>query len=177
MKILFAFMLFFLTSFSQDTTQSSGQGDSENNQEPEVMMGMVDRHNYWRKEVGVKPLTWSSSLGDFAQEWANHLAKKGCEMEHRPPTGKWGRKGNGENIYWSSGMKNTAGNVVDDWASEIKYYNTKTGKCKGGVCGHYTQVVWKNTTQVGCGMAKCGGEEIWVCSYGPPGNYEGEKAF
>lgn len=145
--------------------------------EPSVMKGITDRHNHWRNKVGVKPLTWSKELEDFAQKWANELARRGCDMEHRPNGGPWDGSKYGENIYWSDGMKNNGDNVVDEWASEIQYFDTKTGKCKGGVCGHYTQVVWSNTTQVGCGMAKCGSQEIWVCNYSPPGNYIGQKPY
>ena len=145
--------------------------------EPERMQGMTERHNHWRKRVGVKPLTWSKELADFAQKWAEELARRGCEMEHRPDGGKWDGSKYGENIYWSSGMKNTPSNIVDDWASEIEYFDEKTGKCKGGVCGHYTQLVWSTTTQVGCAMATCGDQEIWVCNYAPPGNWVGQKPY
>jgi pathogenesis-related protein 1 len=144
--------------------------------EPENMKGMVARHNYWRSKVKVKPLVWSEELAAFAQKWADELARKGCEMEHRPATGEWGTR-YGENIYWSSGMSNEATAVVDSWASEVKFFNPRNGKCSGGVCGHYTQIVWSATTQVGCGMAKCGNEEIWVCNYDPPGNYKNQKPY
>ena len=86
--------------------------------EPELMQGMTERHNHWRKRVGVKPLTWSKELADFAQKWAEELARRGCEMEHRPDGGPWDGSKYGENIYWSSGMKNKADQVVDEWASE-----------------------------------------------------------
>lgn len=145
-------------------------------QEPENMKGMVDRHNFWRKKVNVPDLKWSPELSAFAQDWADKLAAEGCNMEHRPRSGKWGSS-YGENIYWSSGMKNTPDVVVDNWASEIENFDARTGSCKGGVCGHYTQVVWKNTQRVGCGMAKCGDQEIWVCNYDPPGNWVGEKPY
>jgi hypothetical protein len=45
-------------------------------------------------------------------------------------------------------------------------------------CGHYTQIIWRNTTEVGCGMATCSnGSEIWVCNYNPPGNYLRQNAY
>ena len=138
---------------------------------PDNMKGMVERHNFWRNAVGVSPLTWSDKLARVAQGWANNQAKRNCGCSHSPD-----RK-YGENIYCSEGMDNTAADVVDDWAEEIKFYNAVNGKCKGGVCGHYTQLVWRRTTQVGCGMARCGEKEIWVCNYDPPGNYVNEKAY
>lgn len=149
---------------------------TETQQEPENMKGMVDRHNYWRRQVNIPDLSWSSELAAFAQAWADKLASEGCNMEHRPRSGKYGSS-YGENIYWSSGLKNAAEAVVDSWASEKQYFDKKKGTCKGGVCGHYTQLVWKKTQRVGCGMARCGDEEIWVCNYDPPGNYVGEKPY
>lgn len=138
--------------------------------------GITERHNFWRQQVGQPPLIWSEELATEAQAWADELAKRGCEMEHRPHTGKWGTV-HGENIFWAYNMDVNPKTVVDSWADERKFYQPATGKCKGGVCGHYTQIVWKDTRQVGCGMAKCGAEEIWVCNYDPPGNYVGEKAY
>jgi pathogenesis-related protein 1 len=135
------------------------------------MKGMLERHNYWRKEVGVSPLKWSDQLARVAQAWANQQAKKNCDCAHSPS------KKFGENIYCSEGMENDPKDVVDDWASEKEYYHPKNGKCRGGECGHYTQIVWKDTKEVGCGMARCGDKEIWVCNYNPPGNFVNQKPY
>ena len=167
MKILFPTLLVLLLFL---------QGASPQNEEPTNMKGMVARHNYWRQKVDVPPLVWSDEVAKTAQRWANELAKRGCEMEHSQGKGEFAN-GYGENLYWSDGMANTPDKIVDSWASEIEFFNEGTGKCKGGVCGHYTQVVWKKTTAVGCAMAKCGSQEIWVCNYNPPGNYVGQKPY
>ena len=142
------------------------------------MLGIVERHNYWREKVGVPPLKWSTKLARVAQKWANHLAEQGCKMYHSPRN-KGRKYGNiyGENLYWSNGVENTSSSAVDAWASEIQYFNETTGKCKGGICGHYTQLVWRNTTQVGCAMAICGHTEIWVCNYNPSGNWKGQRPY
>jgi pathogenesis-related protein 1 len=48
-------------------------------------------------------------------------------------------------------------------------------------CGHYTQVVWRNTQRVGCGYSTCQSQgytfEIWVCNYDPPGNFIGQTPY
>jgi pathogenesis-related protein 1 len=145
--------------------------------EPELMKGMVSQHNLWRTKVGVGPLEWSEELASYAQVWADQLAERGCEMQHRPRSGEFTQK-YGENIYWCSGMKATPQAVVDSWASELADFNTKKLECnKGKVCGHYTQVVWSSTREVGCAMARCGNQEIWVCNYNPPGNWVGQKPY
>ncbi len=141
-------------------------------EEPPRMKGMVERHNYWRSQLGIGELVWSSELAAFAQEWANKLAKS-CNMKHRQ------KSPYGENIYWKSAASNPS-EVVDAWASEQQYFNFTTQKCKGdwSKCGHYTQVIWENTKKVGCAVAVCkDGGEIWVCNYDPPGNYIGQKPY
>jgi uncharacterized protein YkwD len=139
---------------------------------PDRMKGMVERHNYWRNQLGIGDLVWSDELAVFAQEWANNLAKS-CKMKHRQ------KSPYGENIFWTSASSNPQ-EVVDAWGSEEQYFNHKTQKCKGdwSVCGHYTQLIWEKTKKVGCAVAVCtGGGEIWVCNYDPPGNYIGQKPY
>lgn len=140
---------------------------------------VVERHNYWRAKLGIGPVKWSDELAKFAQEWTNELARRGCNnLEHRPGSGKFAQK-YGENIYMSGGMMNTPTMVIDDFASEQKCFDHNTQTCKRscGECGHYTQVIWEKTTEVGCAMVRCGDTEIWVCNYNPPGNYIGQKPY
>lgn len=132
---------------------------------------MLDTHNAWRKRTGVPPLTWSPQLANYAQEWATQLLREN-RFEHR--------RNNlyGENLAWAGGQQLSPERVVTMWAEEVKDYNYATNSCKPGkMCGHYTQVVWRNTKQVGCGMARGNGKEIWVCNYNPPGNFVGQRPY
>jgi uncharacterized protein YkwD len=142
---------------------------------------IVAAHNRWRSQVGVPDLSWSAALANSAQAWANHLKSTNCALEHSAGSNY------GENLYtasaalWSNKkreiQKITAEDVVDRWASEIENYNHADNSCEG-VCGHYTQVVWKDTQQVGCGMAICASkDQVWVCHYYPPGNYVGQRPY
>ena len=62
--------------------------------------------------------------------------------------------------------------VVDEWGAESADYNARLDTCAPGrQCGHYTQLVWASTEDVGCGMAVCPSRgQVWVCNYRPRGN-------
>jgi pathogenesis-related protein 1 len=143
-------------------------------------------HNRWRTSVGVPPLKYSIELARASQTWADHLKQDNhCQMKHSDPSVHYG-----ENLYWSSAViwsdgkrdvkQMKAKKVVDDWAGERADYNYASNHCAPGkVCGHYTQVIWRTTTTVGCAIAVCDDtrDQVWVCRYQPPGNWVGEKPY
>ena len=146
---------------------------------------LVAAHNKWRAKVGVPSQRWSDALARSSQSWADTL-KGRCMVKHshaRPY---------GENIYYagplsktsrSEGTKTTpqqisSEKVVDAWGEEKKWYDHRSNSCHGGECGHYTQVVWKDTREVGCGMAYCNNDaQLWVCQYKKAGNFRGQKPY
>ncbi|MCB0640702.1 MAG: hypothetical protein KDC44_03645 [Phaeodactylibacter sp.] len=149
--------------------------------QPAAMQGMLETHNAYRSEVGVPPLQWSDKLAQVASEWATELQRRGCKMEHRPHSGQWDSP-YGENIYWSKGMARTPTHVAENWADEkasfdYEHANYSNFTSNGKVVGHYTQMVWRQTTHVGCAMRKCGDAEIWVCNYEPAGNWMGQRPY
>jgi pathogenesis-related protein 1 len=130
---------------------------------------MLTAHNEIRMRVEVPPLRWSDRLAARAQDWAIHLLQE-RQFYHRPhPTF-------GENLFEISGARASPGEVVGDWASEVRDYSYRSNTCHG-VCGHYTQLVWNNTREVGCAVASEPGREVWVCNYDPPGNWIGERPY
>jgi pathogenesis-related protein 1 len=142
---------------------------------------MLAAHNRWRSEVGVPDLVWSESLAQAAQSWANHLSSSGCcAMSHSG-------SGYGENIYkvsavvWSNGRREiqsrSAQQIVDGWATEAKDYDYENNTCNG-ICGHYTQIIWRDSTELGCAVAICPDKaQMWVCNYAPVGNIEGQRPY
>ncbi|XP_066569301.1 GLI pathogenesis-related 2 isoform X2 [Amia ocellicauda] len=131
----------------------------------------LDTHNTYRKKHGAPPLTLSRSLCQSAQSWADHLLSIKT-MQHSDTE-------NGENLYyaWSSSPKNLTGKeAVDNWYSEIKDYNF----CNpgfGGNTGHFTQVVWKSSKEVGVGLATDGATTYVVGQYSPAGNISNQGYF
>lgn len=135
---------------------------------------MLAAHNAVRKTVGVPPLVWSDHLAAVAQEWANMLLARG-EFKHRP------KAMYGENLFEIRRPRAHAfpSQVVQSWASESRDYDYRANQCLHGPrsCGHYTQIVWSTTKQVGCAVARGDRREIWVCNYDAPGNWVGSRPY
>ena len=188
--ILLACIIFLITSCSNtvDKNTNNKQPEQKNthpNNQTEDFPGMLDSHNRIRAKHNVPPLKWSKKLSDYSMQWAKHLSQGNqCQMYHRS-----GNTPFGENLYhstaivWSDGRREvspiTIKKVVKAWTDEEKWYDYNSNSCQPGQqCGHYTQAVWKDTTEVGCAMQICNDKsQVWVCSYNPPGNYRGVKPY
>ena len=127
---------------------------------------ILKRHNELRKKHGAPPVKWNSKIAEVAQAWAQTNAAAG-RMFHSK--GKYG-----ENIYWTSGGMPSGKRVVDAWYSEIQFYDYEEPGFSLKT-GHFTQVIWKSSKEIGAGWARSpDGGFFVVCNYDPPGNYEGK---
>lgn len=139
---------------------------------PPDMKGILAAHNQARAQVGVGKLEWSAELARIARGHADTLRGQGCRMRHS------GAPGIGENLAWASGQRLSPAEAVRMWVNERRHYDSKRHTCAAGQqCGHYTQVVWAGTNRMGCGVARCGNSEVWVCNYAPPGNVVGQPPY
>uniref|UniRef100_A0A8D0AEU2 SCP domain-containing protein n=1 Tax=Sander lucioperca TaxID=283035 RepID=A0A8D0AEU2_SANLU len=128
----------------------------------------LETHNAYRLKHNTPKMTLSSELSASAQKWANHLLAIGA-LQHSKPED---RKNIGENVYnmWSSAtLKLTGKEAVDSWYSEIKNYNWSRPGFSSNT-GHFTQVVWKDSKELGVGMATDGHKVFVVGQYRPAGN-------
>ena len=138
---------------------------------PSMQDRMLQAHNAVRASVGQKPLVWSEKLAQAAQQWADQLIKDGT-FHHRPHS-PWG-----QNLYTVTGGEFVPEQIVKGWAAEAKDYDYAANRCKPErICGHYTQIVWRDAHELGCALAKGGSREVWVCEYSPPGNYVGMRPY
>ncbi|MCE9671640.1 CAP domain-containing protein [Myxococcus stipitatus] len=145
---------------------------------------MLTGHNATRASAkptpspALEPLTWDTAAEGVARAYA---AK--CRFEHN------GERGNlGENLYAATPGATTTLGVVKGWSDELADYDYASNSCATGkMCGHYTQIVWRNTKRVGCATQTCTENspfgsrfptwQLWVCNYAPPGNYVGQKPY
>ena len=139
--------------------------------------GMVSAHNAVRAgaqpipDPALPPMVWDAEMEALAQDWADR-----CDFNHSTHP-------YGENLYVST-SPNEGTRAVESWASEAADYDYASNQCRA-MCGHYTQIVWRDSTRVGCAYADCdvltgagfSSGRLWVCNYDPPGNWMGERPY
>jgi len=132
---------------------------------------MLAAHNSVRRKTGVPALHWSNQLAASAEEWAKTLAATGASRMQGIP---------GQNIGYSVPAGHAkASQVVAAWAAEAANYDHEKNACVDPKlrCHHYTQVVWRNSSYLGCARAQDAQRDIWVCDYDPPGNDVAESPY
>ncbi len=164
---------------------------------------ILNLHNQERTAVNVNPpipqVTWSASIATDAQNWAQYLASLNLrpyrppDLGQIPPHSDWRTNGNqGENLAWGSKGAFTAATLAQGWANEkgncfpgcqipadgsLSQFSQPCPQDDCRVFGHYTQMVWRATTQIGCGLASDANQDYLVCRYSPSGNYRGQAAY
>jgi len=128
----------------------------------------LSAHNTVRAQHGAVNLIWNNTLASAGQQWAN-----GCKFKHSG--GSLGPYG--ENLAAGTGSGFDIAAAITLWTDEVSEYDPSNPQPS-----HFTQVVWKATTQVGCGVQSCDGifdpsygkANYYVCEYYPAGNVIGE---
>jgi len=145
---------------------------------------LLAAHKKCRELHGLPPLKWHDKCASTAEDWALVLKTKyNGQMEHG------GHKGNGpqgkdmgQNLAMNWASDDSAICLGDDatyrWYDEIiePGYDYKKPDYQSGT-GHFTQVIWKDTTHVGAARIKCGNTSLVVANYYPPGNWMGAANF
>jgi hypothetical protein len=137
---------------------------------------VLSEHNAERIAFGLKSnqLVWSDYLANDASEWAENCI--------------WGFSSEyyGQNLAYATKTNNafpTCGTQVQQqWTVQKQDWNCETNICSGQYCGSYTQMIWKDTTEIGCGVTTCPAGSILpdentqflVCFYSAAGNVESQ---
>lgn len=137
---------------------------------------VLTTHNKYRAELNIPPLIWSKKLATNAGKWAHHLAHSDGRLYHSKGSGE------GENLWQGTAGYFSYSDKVEAWGREKKYFKkgvfpqVSTSENWSDV-GHYTQMIWRDTTHVGCATVSVGNYDILVCRYSPPGNFIGKKVY
>lgn len=137
-------------------------------------------HNSYRAQAGVPPLQWDENLAIAAAGYARQLAATGL-FAHSPRTS---RPGQGENLWTGTSGAYTLETMLRHWGEERTLFRpgifpgvSRTGNW--AQVAHYTQMVWRSTTAVGCAIetgrgSDHRGSDYLVCRYSPSGNRNGD---
>jgi len=154
--------------------------------EPAELAGITLAHNQVRAAVQTAPalpfLQWEPALAATAAAWVATCTDTEQPIglvDHNPGRSTGHPYYVGENIFASSGQA-SAQQAVELWAAEGANYDYVSNTCSGTTCGHYTQLVWRDTLYVGCALGNCPGLKFpstIVCDYGPGGNVNGARPY
>lgn len=137
---------------------------------------LLAAHNFYRAQAGVPPLTWDPALAAGAASYGPVLAAQG-RLVHSP---RAGRPGIAENLWVGSAGAYTPEAMVANWAEERTWFRdgifpnvSSTGNWLD--VSHYTQMIWRGTTRVGCAIHRTNGRDWLICRYSPRGNRDGQS--
>lgn len=131
-------------------------------------------HNRERAAVGAPPLAWDPMLAAAAASYGPALAALG-RLAHSP---RESRPGQRENLAMGTASHFGPEALAELWVEEKAHFRpgifpdvSQTGAWQD--VAHYTQMIWKSTTNVGCAMHAAAGRNYLICRYTPPGNADG----
>lgn len=130
---------------------------------PRQFVNLLDLHNKYRSIHHSSSLIWNNTLANAAQQLVNK-----CVFQHDTTTIY------GENLYAIFGynlpkVEQTLTDAVNAWYAEEKEYDYKNPRYS-----HFTQLVWRASSQLGCAVNDCGYMRFISCKYYPPGNVLGQ---
>lgn len=138
---------------------------------------ILDSQNAERSRVGVMPLSWSPKLAEGARAWAEELARTKTFEHSRPEADA---DDLGENLWMGTKGAYSPQQMVDSWIEERSQFKlglfpavSTSGNWVD--VGHYTQLIWHSSKEVGCAIAANQSDEFLVCRYFPPGNWIGQN--
>ncbi|CDS39559.1 GLIPR1 protein 1 [Echinococcus multilocularis] len=147
---------------------------------------LLNFHNGKRRSVNpsaanMLEMVYSKELENLAVEWVAR-----CKFEHPNWKEYPAYRGIGQNLALSGGSRRNLVAQATGWWNEVAYYTYANNTCASGkVCGHYTQLVWASSGELGCAVQRCDDIKpdwpkpifLMACQYKPPGNYAGEKPY
>jgi hypothetical protein len=150
----------------------------------DVKAKIVALHNRYRAEVGVPSVKWSDTVQKSSEGWALHLAEEErLHMIHGGPQNSYGENLSGGPGVWSTDKDayTALEFAITSFGDEKKHYKDIPVSVDSSFYkyGHYTQIIWRTTREIGCAVAKRKDIPgyIAVCRYNPAGNIVGQKPY
>ena len=133
-------------------------------------------HNRERVATGARPLVWDSALARAAAGYGPALERLG-KLAHSPAAS---RRGQGENLWMGTRDAYALEEMAEGWAAEKSLFRPGIfpGVSRSGNwsdVAHYTQMIWKGTSRVGCAVRKTRKWDYLICRYAPHGNVVGQR--
>ena len=139
---------------------------------------MLNVHNAERDRIHLPRLKWNRALEREAADWARVLSRKGALQHADQAT----RNNAGENLWMGTAGHWNVETMVGMFIEEKRNYRhenfpniSRTGNWAD--VGHYTQIIWRDTQEVGCAVVTAHGNDVLVCRYWPAGNIWGQRAY
>lgn len=137
---------------------------------------LLAAHNRERAALNLPALRWNAGLAQEAAHWSQRLAGSN-RLQHTA-----GGSGQGENIWMGTAGRFAPERMIGAWLEEKAHFTrgtfpqvSRTGRWAD--VGHYTQMVWRATSEVGCAIARGRQADVLVCRYAEPGNVVGRVPF
>ncbi|KAK7279409.1 hypothetical protein RJT34_24461 [Clitoria ternatea] len=136
-----------------------------------IAQEFLHAHNWVRKVYKLPELVWDEKLASYARGYLMQRYED-CMLVHSDSDF-------GENVFWGKKLHWTASDATYWWYVERQWYDFKTLTCLPPPknCGHFTQLVWRDSARVGCALQHCRNSTqgmLIACEYDPPGNYDNE---
>lgn len=137
---------------------------------------LLDAHNHERALVGSAPLRWDANLAAAAASYGPSLSAMG-RLQH---SSRANRPGQAENLWMGTRAAFPPEAMVGAWNQEKRFLRpgifpavSATGNWQD--VAHFTQVIWKGTTHVGCAVHRDARHDYLICRYSPRGNVDGRR--
>ncbi|KAL2323314.1 hypothetical protein Fmac_027693 [Flemingia macrophylla] len=132
----------------------------------------LQAHNWVRRQYKLPALAWDEGLASYARQYLMQRYND-CRMVHS-------NSNYGENLFWGKKLHWSPSDATYSWYQERQWFDFKTLSCSPPPksCGHFTQVVWRDSLRLGCALQHCNNRAMGMliaCEYDPAGNYDHEN--
>jgi hypothetical protein len=177
--VIFSLLVLLFGTVAPETASTSSKEPKAYSPAPAELGKREERllgaHNRERALVGAPPLRWDTALAASAAAYGPTLGSFG-RLVHSP---RASRPAQGENLWFGTKGAYTLEQMVGSWIEEKRHFRSgsfpnvsSTGAWLD--VSHYTQLIWRSTTSLGCAIHSTRDRDFLICRYSPRGNRDGQ---